>query len=60
MRWSQPRALRALGEARAAAGQAERAGEAFDEALAVARGSGSAFEVAQIEAARESTRIAAS
>jgi len=60
MRWAQPRALRALGEARAAAGQAEGAGEAFDEALVVARGSGSAFEIAQVEAARESSQIAAS
>ena len=53
-------ALRALGEARAAAGEEEGASEAFEEAAAVARETGSVFELGQVEAARESARIAAS
>ena len=60
MRWAEPRALRALGEARAAAGEEEGASEAFEEAAAVARETGSVFELGQVEAARESARIAAS
>jgi class 3 adenylate cyclase/tetratricopeptide (TPR) repeat protein len=60
MRWALPRALRALGEARAAAGQAAGAGEAFEEAVEVARETGSIFELDLVEAARESARTAAS
>jgi predicted ATPase/class 3 adenylate cyclase len=59
MRWAQPRAFRALGEARAAAGQAEEANEAFDEASKIARETGSVFELGQVEAARESARLTA-
>jgi hypothetical protein len=59
MRWAQPRAFRALGEARAAAGQAEEANEAFDEAAKIARETGSVFELGQVEAARESARLTA-
>jgi class 3 adenylate cyclase/tetratricopeptide (TPR) repeat protein len=55
-RWAQPRACRALGEARAAAGQAEGAAQAFEEGEAVARETGSTFEIAEIEAAREAAQ----
>jgi class 3 adenylate cyclase len=58
MRWSQPRTLRALAEARAAAGQAEGANEAFDEAAEVARQVGSMMELDEIEKARETVSAA--
>jgi class 3 adenylate cyclase/tetratricopeptide (TPR) repeat protein len=58
MRWSQPRTLRALAEARAAAGQSEGAKEAFDEAAEVARQVGSQMELQEIERSRESTLAA--
>ncbi|MGH2983176.1 MAG: adenylate/guanylate cyclase domain-containing protein [Solirubrobacterales bacterium] len=54
MRWALPRALRALGEVRAAAGKAAGAREAFDEAAEVARETGSKVELDAIEAARHS------
>jgi class 3 adenylate cyclase/tetratricopeptide (TPR) repeat protein len=56
MRWSLPRALRALAEARAASGQADGASEALDEAAETARQTGSAVELEEIEKARESAR----
>jgi predicted ATPase len=58
MRWSQPRTLRALAEARVALGQAEEAKEALDEAAEVARQVGSAVELDEIEKERESARAA--
>ena len=58
MLWALPRALRTLGEARAAAGQAEAAQEALDQAAEVAQERGSAFELGQIETARESIQAA--
>jgi class 3 adenylate cyclase/tetratricopeptide (TPR) repeat protein len=58
MRWSQPRTLRALAEARAAAGDAEGAAETFDEAAEVARQVGSVMELQEIEKAQEAARAA--
>ena len=52
MRWSQPRTLRALAEARAAAGQ-DGVLEALDEAAEVARQTGSAVELEETERVRE-------
>jgi adenylate cyclase len=58
MRWSAPRTLRALAEARIAAGEPDGAIEALDEAAEVARQTGSAVELEEIEKARESARAA--
>ena len=55
MRWSLPRTLRALAEARAAAGQ-DGVLEALDEAAEVARQTGSAVELEETERARELVR----
>jgi class 3 adenylate cyclase/tetratricopeptide (TPR) repeat protein len=58
MRWSEPRTLRALAEARAASGDGEGSAEAFDEAAEVARQVGSLAELGEIEKAREAARAA--
>jgi tetratricopeptide (TPR) repeat protein len=55
MRWSLPRALRTLGEARAAAGE-PGAEEALDEAAKVAEETGSAVELELIERSRDTVR----
>jgi hypothetical protein len=52
MRWSQPRALRALAEARAASGEVAGAKEALDVSAEVARQVGSAVELEEIAKAR--------
>ena len=59
MRWSLPRALRALGRARAAAGEAEGAREAFDEAAEVAQAIGSRYELDLIEGDRAESAVGA-
>ena len=60
MLWSLPRALRALGSARAAVGEAEAARQAFDEGEEVARRIGFKIEVDAIELARVRAQAAAS
>jgi hypothetical protein len=54
--WALPRALLALGRARAAAGQ-PKAREALDEATAVAERTGALTTLAAIEAEREAAGI---
>ena len=58
MRWSQPRTLRALAEARVASGEIDGAMEAWDEGAEVARQIGSAVELEAIEQEREAARAA--
>jgi hypothetical protein len=58
MRWSAPRTLRALAEARLASGDTEGAMEAWEEGAEVARQVGSAMELESIEQEREAARAA--
>jgi class 3 adenylate cyclase/tetratricopeptide (TPR) repeat protein len=58
MRWSQPRTLRALAEARVAAGDSDGAIEAWNEGAEVAREVGSTIELEGIEEEREAARAA--
>jgi tetratricopeptide (TPR) repeat protein len=58
MRWSAPRTLRALAEARAASGDLKGAAKALDESAAVARQTGSVVELEETEKARETVSAA--
>jgi class 3 adenylate cyclase/tetratricopeptide (TPR) repeat protein len=58
MRWSAPRTLRALAEARLASGDSQGAMEAWDEGAEVAQQVGSTVELEGIETEREAARAA--